>query len=189
MTLKSTPTRYGAVAIVLHWSAALLILMALASGFAVEAIGREAHNVLRVHAVTGLFAGLLTLVRIAWFWLADTKPAPAPDTQPVSGFVARLVHVLMIVVPLGMTASGIGMMVLSGAGAQLLSDAPGLLPQFETVRPRVPHGIGARALVAMIALHTSAALYHQLALRDRLMQRMWFARRPRRSGKALAPGA
>ena len=39
MKLKSTPAGYGAVAIVLHWSIALFILIALASGFAADRIG------------------------------------------------------------------------------------------------------------------------------------------------------
>ena len=64
MTMRSTPTQYGRVAITLHWSIAALILAALISGFAADAAGRGGHAALRVHAVTGLLAGFLMLVLI-----------------------------------------------------------------------------------------------------------------------------
>lgn len=172
MTMRSTPTQYGHVAVALHWSIAALILAALISGFAADAAGRGGHAALRVHAVTGLLAGLFTLVRIAWWLLVDTRPDPAPNSEGIKGVVARIAHVLLFVIPLGMAASGIGMLVLSGAGAQLFGDAPGLLPEFERLTPRVPHGIGARALVALVALHIGAALYHHLVLHDRLLERL-----------------
>jgi len=34
-----------------------------------------------------------------------------------------------------------------------------------------------RLLMAMIALHVSAALYHTFILRDGLLRRMWFGKR------------
>jgi cytochrome b561 len=86
------------------------------------------------------------------------------------------VHLLLIIVPLGMAASGIGMLILSGAGAQLFGGAPGLLPEFERVLPRTPHGIGARMLLALVALHIGAALYHHVVLRDRLLTRLSWKR-------------
>jgi cytochrome b561 len=42
---------------------------------------------------------------------------------------------------------------------------------------RVIHGAIAKVLVALIAVHASAALYHHFVLRDGLLKRMWFGRR------------
>lgn len=177
MTMKSTQAQYGRVAVALHWSIAVLVLVALVSGFGAEAFGQEAHGALRAHVAAGLTVGLLTLARIAWWWLADVRPDPAPDAEGMRGSLARTVHILLIVVPVGMAASGIGMMVLSGAGAQLFGGVPGALPEFDKLLPRAPHGIGARVLVALIGLHVSAALYHHFARRDALIRRMWFSSR------------
>lgn len=174
--MKSTPAQYGHVAIALHWSIAALILAALVSGFAADAIGREAYAALRTHAVCGFLAGLLTLLRIGWWWLADVRPDTAPNSDGLKGTTARIVHALLVIVPIGMAVSGIGMFVLSGAGEQLFAGAPGLLPEFERLPPRVPHGIGARVLMALIVLHVSAALYHHLVLRDRLLERLTWTR-------------
>jgi cytochrome b561 len=50
------------------------------------------------------------------------------------------------------------------------------LPDFWKYRPRTPHGIGARLLLALIVLHTGAALYHHFVRRDGLLRRMLFSK-------------
>jgi len=87
-----------------------------------------------------------------------------------------VVHVLFYVVILGMIASGIGMMVLSGAAPLIFGGESALLPDFWKYTPRVPHGIGARLLLALLVLHAGAALYHHFVRRDGLLWRMWFRR-------------
>ncbi len=84
-------------------------------------------------------------------------------------------HLLFYVVILGMIASGIGIMVLSGAGSIIFGQG-GVLPDFWKFAPRVPHGIGARLLFALLVLHVGAALYHHVVLRDGLLWRMWFGK-------------
>jgi cytochrome b561 len=85
------------------------------------------------------------------------------------------VHILFYIVILGMIASGIGMVALSGAGPVIFG-GEGTLPDFWKVPPRVPHGIGARLLLALLVLHTGAALYHHFVRRDVLLGRMRFSR-------------
>ncbi|MDN2565971.1 cytochrome b/b6 domain-containing protein [Aquibium sp. A9E412] len=175
MTLRSSPTAYGRVAVALHWSTALLVLVALGSGFAADSLAADAAPALRAHVAAGGMAGLLTLLRVVWWWAADTRPAAAGTGSTAR--MARVAHALLIVVPLGMAASGVGLMLLSGAGAQLFLGAAGPLPDFDALQPRAAHGLGAIVLLGLLALHVAAALYHQLVLRDRLLARMGFGRR------------
>jgi cytochrome b561 len=84
------------------------------------------------------------------------------------------VHIFFYVVILGMIVSGIGMVPLSGAGPVIFG-GEGSLPDFWKYPPRIPHGIGARLLLALLVLHTGAALYHQFVRRDSF-GRMWFSR-------------
>jgi cytochrome b561 len=54
----------------------------------------------------------------------------------------------------------------------------GALPtDFWAFPVRTVHYAISRLLMALIALHATAALYHALALRDGLLRRMWFGRR------------
>lgn len=177
--MKSTATRYGTVAVTIHWLSAIFILALLGSGFRagslVDSTGKA--SVLSVHVPLGIIILLLTLARVAWWVFADSKPihpAGGPAWQTMS---AKAVHVLFYVVIFGMAASGIGMMILSGAGSILFfgSDAP--LPDFRDYLPRVPHGIGARVMIALLVLHIGAALYHHFIKKDGLIWRMWFGQK------------
>ena len=60
-------------------------------------------------------------------------------------------------------------MILSGAGPIILNTgAVGALPDFSDYPPRLPHGIGGRATIALFLLHAGAALYHHLFQAGRL---------------------
>ena len=71
--------------------------------------------------------------------------------------LAGAAHLAQAVIPVGMMARGIGMLVMSGA-TLLPAGAP--LPNFGAVPPAIPHGLGVRMLIALTLLHTAAALLH-----------------------------
>ncbi len=176
MPMKSSDTQYGTVAVSIHWLSAFLILVLIASGFRAGGMEDTAAKaaILQVHVPLGITILLLTLARVIWWLFADRKPASIPMPTWQVQF-SRAVHFLFYVVILGMTASGIGMMVLSGAGAIIFGASAETLPDFWDYLPRVPHGIGARAMIALFVVHAGAALYHQILKRDGLLRRMWFA--------------
>ena len=178
MTWKSNANRYGRVAVLIHWVSAFAIFGLLASGLYLEDLADDARktSILRVHTIMGVLILFLTLVRIGWWAFADRRPAhPAgmPRWQEIS---AAAVHGLLYLIILVMAASGMAMIALSGAGDILFAGAAGPLPDFRDYLPRAPHGIGARLLMALIAAHVGAALYHQFALRDGLLSRIGLRR-------------
>lgn len=115
---------------------------------------------------------LLTLFGIAWWLFAGAKPKSIemPKWQDMG---ARAVHYIFYVVILGMAASGIGMLALSGAAPPIFGEAQ-TLPEFMGYKPRIPHGIGARVMAVLFIFHAGAALYHHFVMRDGLLGRMWF---------------
>lgn len=175
--LKSTAERYGAIPVTIHWLVAALILVALGSGFqAANSLDSVAKaGFLRVHIPVTITVLLLTLFRIVW-WFFDRKPEPVRGSPPWQEWLGRVVHIALYIVILGMVASGIGMMILSGAGPAIFGEAGAGLPDFRDFLPRVPHGAGARLLLALLAAHVGAALYHQFVRRDGLLARMWYGR-------------
>ncbi|MGY6710099.1 MAG: cytochrome b [Rhizobiaceae bacterium] len=177
--LKSTPSHYGAVPVTIHWLTALLILMAIITGFrAAGSIDPAAKAaLLRVHIPAAIIILLLTIGRIVWWFFLDKKPLPVQGSPAWQERLARAVHVLFYVVILGMAASGIGMMVLSGAGPAVFGGTGAELPNFMQYPPRIPHGLGANLLIALLIAHVGAALYHHFIRRDGLLWRMWYGRR------------
>jgi cytochrome b561 len=177
MALKSSPDRYGTVAIWIHWLSAVLVLVLLATGFraaAAQDVDAKAA-MLRLHLPFAALLLALTLARIAWWIGYDQKPEPI-DSAPGEQRLARAVHVVLYIVVLGMSASGIGMMVLSGAVPLIFQPDPVWLPQFWRYPPRVPHAFGSRLLLALLAFHIAAATFHHLVRGDRLLRRIWFTK-------------
>ena len=173
MNWKSTSDRYGRVAVLIHWASALLILALLASGLKAANTTDPAAQLmtLRIHVVLGLSMTALTLARLGW-WLVDAKPALATGTGAIMARAAKTVHASFYMIILGMVATGIGMTVVSGAGAILFAGTPGILPDFWSYPPRGLHRYGAWALLTLFVPHAGAALYHQFVKRDGLLRRM-----------------
>ncbi len=178
MSWKSGPQRYGAVAIAIHWLTAGVILALLTTGFNAEDMADDAEKaaVLRIHVVLGLSVLAVTLLRLAWWGLADRRPADPPSMPRPQAMAARIVHGLFYVVILVMAASGIATIALSGAGTVLFGGSAAALPDFGEFAPRGLHGIGASLLLLLLAAHVGAALYHQFVRRDRLLARMGLGR-------------
>ena len=177
MKPKSNPERYGTVAVLIHWLSAVLILALLGSGFRAANATDAAINAgfLRFHIPVAILALLLTIIRM--WWRFDLKPLPVQGSPAWQEQIARWVHIAFYVVILGMVASGIGMMILSGAAPAVFGALGVGLPNFTDYPPRGPHGLGAFLLVALLVLHGGAALYHQFIRGDGLLRRMWYSGR------------
>ncbi|MCF2870518.1 cytochrome b/b6 domain-containing protein [Octadecabacter sp. G9-8] len=175
--MKSTSIQYGSVAVTLHWLSAIFILAMLGSGFraASMADGAIKETILMFHVPLGVIILVLTLLRLFWWWRVDQKPRSVEGDPAWQNFTAKAIHVLFYIVILGMAASGIGMLAMSGTGGILFGASAEPLPDFNEVLPRVPHGLGARLMLALFALHAGAALYHHFIKRDGLIWRMWFS--------------
>ncbi|MEM7378775.1 MAG: cytochrome b/b6 domain-containing protein [Pseudomonadota bacterium] len=175
MPKRSAPHRYGSVAVTFHWLSAVLLVVMLFSGSRVAEIDNPQSKLvlLRVHVCLGVAVLVMMLLRVGWWLAVDTKPVsvPMPAWQ---AWASRALHVLLYVVVFGMGISGLGMLVLSDAFGPLFGAVSAALPDFWSVAPRAPHGVGARVLVVCIGLHAAAALYHQFVLRDGLLRRMWY---------------
>ncbi len=172
MPLRSTPTRYGSVAVSIHWLTALLIVLLFATGLVAAAQVDPAAKaaLLRAHVPMGAGVLLLTLLRIVWWWVADRRPSP-PAGQPAwQRRTASAVHLGLYLVVLVTAASGIATIALSGALPAIFGSAP--LPDFNTLLPRLVHGNITKVMLGLLVLHVGAALYHQFVRRDGLLARM-----------------
>ncbi|WP_298822155.1 cytochrome b/b6 domain-containing protein [uncultured Roseibium sp.] len=174
--MKSTPEKYGSVAVTIHWLSAVVILLLLGTGFRATAttdtLSKEA--ILTIHASLGMVILLLTAARLLWWVFADRKPVAVTGSPAWQNLTAKFVHGLFYIVIFGMAASGIGMLVLSGAGAILFGGANAPLADFSDFAPRIPHGIGARVMIVLLLIHIGGALFHQFIKKDGSFARMWY---------------
>jgi cytochrome b561 len=178
MPSRYTAEAYGPTALALHWASAAAIILLLISGQVMDAIGgaEAASGLLVAHVLLGVTALLLTLVRLVWFFFIDRWPRPYPGLEQWQEILSRLVHGLLYVVTLLLASSGIATLILSGAAEALFTGQP--VPDVERILPRQVHGLAARAMLALLALHVGAALWHIFIRRDGVGARMGLAKRP-----------
>ena len=172
MMLKSSTTRYGAVAASIHWLSALAVILLLASGQAMDWADGQIGAILPVHVVLGVLVGLLTLFRIVWWLAFDRKPQSLPTISRRQQLAARLVHLGLYIALVVMVASGIAMLALRGAAPQIFAN--GVLPDFSALAPFAAHSLVSKLLLVLVLGHIGAALWHHFGRKDGLIGRMRF---------------
>ncbi|MGV0781501.1 cytochrome b [Mycolicibacterium sp. XJ775] len=170
-------SRYALGTRVLHWLAAALVFGALVVGFVLANSLADYAVLLSVHKVLGALVFVVFVIRVL-NRLTDRGPA-LPATV---GRVERIavvgselaMYALLLVQPL------LGWAMLSASGVPVVLGGALRLPPVVPVNAelfgllRDAHSVVAYALVAMIAAHVSAVLWHTLTLRDGMLRRMTF---------------
>ncbi len=173
------PTRYHGALIALHWLLALLLAIALIMGSQqlvhIHNSSPEKVLALRAHMVAGGLILLLSLARLV-VRLRTPKPAPAETGHALLDKLARLTHIALYLLVFAMAASGIALSIQANLPAAVFAQTAPLPPNFDAYAPRLAHGIISKALMALIALHAIAALYHQFVRKDKLLLRMWWSK-------------
>ncbi len=173
MQWRSGDDHYGAVAAGLHWTSAFVIAVLLATGFAAASETDAANKLqlLRAHAMMGGGVAVLTVMRLVWWFFVDKKPGHF-NSSDWQRFAAANVHRLFYLVIAILVISGLRTVILFDLMPILLGEQSAVVPEITQKPPRLVHGLAARLLMVLIALHVAAALYHQLLGRNRILSRM-----------------
>ena len=176
MTLVS---RYHPLLVLLHWILAVLIIASLALGALVmvkipNADPMKVHA-LRNHLLGGALVLVLTLARLM-LRVRTQHPAPASADHPWLDWLAWASHRLMYVAVLGQATSGLILALQTDLPGIVFGGAGALPVDFWVYPMRTVHYLFSRALMVLIALHVTGAIYHTLFLRDGLLRRMFFGR-------------
>lgn len=174
-------SRYHPALVALHWLLAAFLLIALGMGGLVMAetpnTDPEKLSLLRNHMVFGGVILVLMLVRLG-VRLRSATPPHADIGNALLNRVGVWTHWVLYGVVIAMAASGIGTSLAAGLPDIVFFGSGAPLPEsFDIYTPRLVHGALASILMALIAAHVAAALYHQLVRKDGLFSRMWFGPR------------
>jgi len=173
------PRRYHTVLVVLHWLLAAFLIGALVAGALILAPVPNSDPAKLVsftlHMGLGLTILVLMLVRLA-VRLTTAHPPPAVTGNALADRLAPVVHWALYAVAIAMAVSGVVMSRQSGLPDAVFGDGP-MPVDFSGYGARRAHGLLSRLLMALIALHVAAALWHQFIRRDGLMARMGFGPR------------
>ena len=168
--------RFDRVTMLIHWITLAMIAVQFSTAWMrAQASGDQATLILLVHRSNGVLLWGLTVARLLWRAARGRKvalPAATPALQRLAARITQYgLYGLLAVQPL----TGMAQSVLRGKAFPLFfGDMPALMARdkalvrlFEAI-----HEQGALLLLALIGLHTGAALFHRFVLRDGVLASM-----------------
>lgn len=168
---------YSSVAVALHWIAAVLIVANLLLGVAMVPLPLSIRKLhwYAWHKSIGTTVFVLTCLRLAWRLV---RPAPPPVAMPAwqrraAAASHTLLYVLLLIIPIS------GWLYSSSTGVQVvylgLVPLPDLVAKDKALAAtlKAVHVTLNVGMVAVIALHTAAAMKHHFVDRDDVLARMW----------------
>lgn len=177
ITLKNSSEGYGLIAILLHWIIAILIIGMLILGLYMVRmpISIEKLKFYGWHKEFGVLVLELAMLRLFWrlFNVSPGLPLTMPAYQK---FAAKSAHWAFYIFMFAMPISG--WMMSSSAGLSVSFFGLFLLPNLVGPNPALHHYLAlmhqylAYSLIALIALHTTAALEHHFIKKDDVLRRM-----------------
>lgn len=178
--------RYGLFHRVLHWAIALMVLGLLAIGMTLgilgfegtkETFGEATTNLLyKYHKTFGVIVLVLMLLRLAIRLMQPPPeyPLSVPDSFQKAGRANHVaLYALLIAQPIvGWAATAAGGFPIEFFNYEL----PKILSKDEALSETLytVHFVLGLAILALVVLHASAALYHWLWRDDGVMRRMGF---------------
>jgi cytochrome b561 len=178
--LENSEDRYGAVALLFHWSMALLVIGLAALGLymvTLPDVGFDTEKVTLVlyHKEFGVLALVLLAPRLSWrvTHILPRLVETLPDWQKVA---ARFVHLALYGLLFALPMSGC--LMSSAAGIPVSFFGLFMLPDFAHrdaelfQRCAALHQWLGYVLVLLIFVHAGAALRHHFAFRDDTLRKM-----------------
>jgi len=187
MTTANTRTRYGTVAMTLHWIIAALVLTNIYLGLSFDTYPKgdpTLFQVVQIHKSIGLSVLVLSIVRLVWRLINPVPPLPA-EMNPALKFLAHATHWLLYFLIIAIPLSGWAMVSTSRLGLPTswfgLFNWPNIgfianmpLDQKHTLHEPLEaiHMYLAWSAIVLFVIHLAGALYHQFITRDDVLKRM-----------------
>ena len=174
--MRTAPKDFHIAQKVIHWLMALIIMLDL---FVAQKFGDVMELADRMesridHSQLGLIVTTLFIIRIALRvrFGAPALPPAMPDWQKTAAHIGHwgLYGLIACLVTTGLLTASNADTAIEPFGAFVLSDGMGSEAAFLQIR--TIHELVTEALIALIALHIVAALYHGLVKRDGVTGRM-----------------
>ena len=170
--------KHSRAAVGLHWITALAVFGMLCVGFWMVGLplGLLKLKVYAWHKWIGMAVLALTVARLLWRW-RHPPPALPGSLRDWERRLAPIAHWTLFILLLAMPLSGWMMNSAAGVGLywfgyipipDLVPRDPDLFAALKTV-----HKVFSRLLIAVVALHVGAVIYHDVLRRDGVFRRMW----------------
>ncbi|MFC3153006.1 cytochrome b [Litoribrevibacter euphylliae] len=178
MQIKNTESRFGAVAISVHWVAALTIIGLFASGIYMRSLSYydSLYQTLPpIHKGIGILLFILIVFRLVWR-VMNVQPKPLENHSKAEKVGAKLAHFGLYLLMLVVMVSGYLISTAKGHGVDVfgLFEIPALVAGGESQGDLAGmiHEYVAYTLIGLAVLHALGALKHHFLDKDRTLMRM-----------------
>jgi cytochrome b561 len=134
----------------------------------------EKLNILQGHSIFGIIIGLLMIARYLNIKLRG-KPDPIDSSGKLMRQTALWAHRIIYLLVFITVATGLVMAVQADFPA-VFSGVATLPESFNHLTARTVHNLSTNLLILVLLAHISAALYHQLIMRDKILHRLRWKR-------------
>lgn len=170
---RAIPARHSAMTLLLHWGAALILLGAFALGLVMDDFARGAPRdfARMVHYSLGTLVLAVVTLRLLRRLIF---PLPATGESGPAAWAARAMHVALYLMMIALPMTGVLDRWARGRRLAIFGDIV-IPPPFAIPGGKLweeMHEVLAWGLVALVAVHVAAALWHHLVLRDGVLRRM-----------------
>jgi cytochrome b561 len=176
--IRNTNTSWGSASRLFHWGLGFIIIGMIAYGWWMNHFPARADRFFyrSIHADIGYLVLLLMVIRLIWRWINPLPVLPA-DTPRWQRLAARISHSVLYGVTILVAMLG---WAHSGAHKPDYASWFGLfrVPQITSTDKIAAdayedrHIFFAYVLLALIAIHVAAAIWHHFMKRDRVTARM-----------------
>ncbi len=178
MQIRNTRSRYGVVAITLHWLVAAAVVGMFALGFWMvdltyyHAWYKQAPD---IHRSVGVLLFMVMVLRLLWR-LGNSRPAALPGHQPWEVVSAHLVHGLLYVLLFVAMISGYLITTADGSAISVFGwfEVPSVTGRIKGLEDTagLVHYWTTWTIVGLVVIHAAGALKHHLIDRDETLRRM-----------------
>ncbi len=173
--MQTTSLRYSNVAIILHWSIALLLIYMLFWGESlIKAPGGGTPSSPMLHVSLGLSILILSLARLVWRLInKPPEDVPMPAWQAMSSHIIHWgFYALLILIPLSGMAALDHSIIRHPDYASLTYFNLFPVPHFALGWFGSAHDLLTKVAIGLLILHVLGALKHQFIDKDNLLKRM-----------------
>lgn len=185
MNWQNTSGRYNAVSIGLHWLMLVLIIAVYACIELRELYpkGSDPREALKMwHFMLGLSVLLLVLLRLFVRFTSGATPAITPPLVKWQAMLAKVAHIALYGLMVGMPLAGWLILSLSGKPIPFFGlELPALASENKDLAKVIKeiHETAGTVGYVLIGVHAVAALFHHYILRDTTLSRMLPGKRRR----------
>lgn len=160
---------------VLHWAAAIMVVVMLIAGFVMTGLPADSSSRLtlsQLHTRLGLFLMAVMVARLVV--RLRSKPAPLP-LPPLHRRGVAIIHGLLYAVVFGLGASAI-MTIVRSDWPDYLHGEVATTPTLDHLTSRTMHGALGVVLIALVVLHVGGVIVQQVRSGDALRRMSGFFR-------------